>query len=88
MVEWTILYTTFDYADAYIQAGRLKVESISTMVHHQLGASAFGITVGKLGEIHVLVHPQDYDPALDILESEVFPELPSNTENIIYLDPD
>lgn len=84
MPEWLIVYSTNDLADAHIQAGRLEVEAIPVMVHGQPGASALGITIGTLGEIHVLVRPQDYDTALEILEAEDHPELPDTSNAVIY----
>ena len=88
MAEWRIVYSTNDLIDAHLQAGRLEVESIPVMVQGQPGASAFGITVGHFGEIHVLVRPEDYEMALDILEPEEYPELPNTSDSVIYLDAD
>ena len=86
MAEWRIVYSTNDLIDAHLQAGRLEVESIPVMVQGQPGASAFGITVGRLGEIHVLVRPEDCEMALDILEPEEHLELSDTSDSIIYLN--
>ena len=68
--EWMSVYTTHDYGNAHIIAGRLNSEDIETMVQGQPGASAFGFTLGSFGEINVLVSPEDYHDALDLLYPE------------------
>ena len=40
------------------------------MLHQEAGATALGITLGNLGEIKVLVSPDDYEEAAALL----FPE--------------
>ena len=70
-----------------MQAGRLEVESIPVMVHGQPGASALGITVGRLGEIHLLVRPEDYAIAVDILQPEEYMELTDISDPVVYIEP-
>ncbi|MBL8164978.1 MAG: DUF2007 domain-containing protein [Anaerolineae bacterium] len=82
--EWIVIYSTHDYAEAHVIAGRLQVEGIRAMVHQQSGAAAFGITVGILGEITVLVHPKDEERALDILEPAEPDALPDTLDDIHY----
>jgi hypothetical protein len=79
-----VVYLTYNLSEAYIIAGRLEVEGVPAMVHRQAGAGAFGITVGSLGEVSVLVHPPDYERALAILDTDVPDELPSSTNNVVY----
>lgn len=65
--KWMVVYITYDLQDAHIVSGRLKHEGIPNFVHTQAGAGAMGITVGLLGEIQVVVRPEDYDLAEFIL---------------------
>lgn len=83
---WMIVYTTHNSGEAHIVAGRLKHEGIPAMVDHAIGARSIGITIGSMGEIRVLVHPKDYDMAINLLDPEGpgFEELPDTTDRIIY----
>lgn len=83
---WMIVYTTHNPEEAHIVAGRLKHEGIPAIVDHAIGARSIGITIGSMGEVRVLVHPNDYDDAVAILDpDEDFPEeLPDTTDRIIY----
>ncbi len=83
-----VVYLTNDLMDAHIVAGRLEVEGIRVFVHQQAGARAFGITIGSLGEVTVLVNAADYDRAVLILEPSELDALPENTDDIIYLADD
>ncbi len=82
--EWMVVYITYSIPEAHIVAGRLQHEGIPAMVHAQAGASALGIVVGSLGEVTVLVKPEDYDAALDILEMDEPAPLEDNYADIIY----
>jgi hypothetical protein len=85
--EWLVVYSTHNLNEAYIVAGRLKVEGIQSLVHRQVGAGALGITIGALGEVQVLVKPADYDHALNILDPDDPDMLPDNTDDIHYTFP-
>lgn len=85
MTDWMVVYETPVETEAYIIAGRLKVEGIQAMVYRQPGAAALGITIGRLGSITVLVQPPDYERALAILEPDELEELPNTTDDITYL---
>lgn len=84
--EWMVVHVTYDFHEAHIVAGRLQSEGIAAMVHQQAGASAMGIHIGRLGEIRVLVHPQDYDLAISILDPEEADALPDDVDRIIFGD--
>ncbi len=89
MTEWRIVFETHNSAEAHVIAGRLDASNIPAIVHQEAGGRALGITVGRLGEVKVLVHPDDYDRALAILEPDEPGELPDSTGTIIYhLDDD
>ncbi|MBI5671186.1 MAG: DUF2007 domain-containing protein [Chloroflexi bacterium] len=83
-MEWRIVFTTTNSAEAQVIAGRLRAEQIPVMVHQEAGGRALGITVGRLGEVTVLVRPDDYERAITILEPEAPEELPDSTNSIIY----
>jgi len=82
--EWRVVHLTNNLAEAHVIAGLLQSEQIPAMVHQEAGASAFGITVGRLGEIKVLVSPDDYLRALAVLDPDLPDELPDTTSTIIY----
>lgn len=87
--DWMVVYMTNDHTDAHIIAGRLQHEGIPHYVHSQPGMSAMGITIGMMGAIQVLVKPEDYDDALDILfpnDDDDAPELPGADVYIDELD--
>ncbi|MBZ0303257.1 MAG: DUF2007 domain-containing protein [Anaerolineae bacterium] len=62
-----VVYVTHNIHEAHIVVGRLQSDGIPAMLHQVPGASAMGITIGPLGEIKVLVNPDDYEAALDAL---------------------
>ena len=64
-----IVLSTDNQMEAHIVAGRLRSHKIQAWIHQEPSGSAFGITVGLLGEVRVLVHPHDYETALAILDS-------------------
>ena len=86
--QWMVAYVTNNYAEAQIVAGRLKHEGILAILDHMAGRNAIGFTIGNWGEVKVLVHPENYDMALEIL----FPDEPDmledgvEDEDTIYLD--
>lgn len=85
--EWMIIFSTYDLMEANIIAGRLHVEGIRALVLPQAGASAFGLTVGRLGEVNVLVSEPDYPRALAILEADDQDALPDGDEQgSLYYD--
>ncbi len=90
--DWIVVYITHDVRDAHIIAGHLKHENIPHLVHTQPGASAIGITLGRMGEIKVLVRPEDYDEAVALLfpddDEDPLPELEEDTDYIQGLDAD
>lgn len=83
-MEWRVVFTTTNAADAEIVAGRLRSEQIPAMVHQEAGGRALGITVGMLGEVKVLVRPGDYERAIAILEPDYPDELPDATDSLIF----
>lgn len=82
--EWIVIYTASNIPEAQIVAGRLKSENIQALVNYPVGSSAMGV---QLGAISVLVHPDDYQAAWQILFTEddsSATELPEGDENTLY----
>jgi len=83
-LQWMIVYITHNLPEAQIVAGRLQFEGIMSLINYALGASALGITIGSLGEVSIVVHPDDYERALQILGPDGFDELPDTTDDESY----
>jgi hypothetical protein len=80
---WIAVYTAHNIPEAQIVAGRLQHEGIPAFVHYPVGGMAMGI---NLGEIMVLVHPDQYDLASTILFPNDPDELPDSVDAIISPD--
>ena len=65
--QWVAVYITHNLPEAHIVVGNLRAHDIPAMLHQEAGATALGITLGNLGEIKVLVSPEDYDEAAALL---------------------
>jgi len=81
-----VVYTAYNAPEAHIVAGRLESEGIPALVHQMPGAGAIGVTIGRLGEVTVLVRAEDYGKALVILEPDDPDALPDSTDDIRYLE--
>ena len=87
--HWMVVYIAHNIGEAHIVAGRLESEGIPAMVNQVLGASAFGFTIGEFGQIKVLVNPDDYAAALELLQADdELHALPDDTDAIIYDEDD
>lgn len=78
--SWIAVYNAQSIPEAQIVAGRLQNEGIPAFVHYPVGSMAIGI---NLGEILVLVHPNNYDTATAILFPDDIDELPDSVDTII-----
>ncbi|MBE2182033.1 MAG: DUF2007 domain-containing protein [Anaerolineae bacterium] len=67
---WNVVYVAGSLPEAHIISGRLQTEGIRSWIAHEPVASAYGITGGTLGDVRVLVLPEDYDRAKEILDSD------------------
>lgn len=67
---WMSVYMTNSVPDAYIVVGRLEVEGIKSWVQQEAAGAAFGLTVGQMGAVQVLVNPEDYDVSMAILAQD------------------
>ena len=84
LTEWRIIFETYNSAEAQVIVGRLDASGIPALVYQEAGGRALGITVGRLGEVKVLVRPADFERAVAILEPDDSAELPDSTDAIIY----
>ncbi len=83
--EWITIHISHNLQEAHIISGKLRAFDVPSMVHTVPGASAIGITYGNLGEIKVLIHPDDYERAIQILDPEMPDQLEENTDKIQYI---
>lgn len=83
---WMVVYTAYNISEAHIVVGRLEFEGIPSMLHGQVGSTALGIGYGKMGEILVLVQPEHYDTACDILEPEPSRPLEETNQPFTFRD--
>ena len=72
MRGWKVVYVAHSEPEASIVAGRLESMGIETFVHRETtGNAAYGVYMDPFGDVSVLVHPDDYDQALALLDEEV-----------------
>lgn len=68
--KWEPIYSTDSEPMAYLIAGKLENEGIAARVHKEPAGSAYGIMVGMLGKVDVLVRAEDFERGMAILEDE------------------
>jgi hypothetical protein len=66
--RWMDIFTTFDESEAAIITGMLEGAGVPCMVESSK-ISPFPVSVGRLGELKVLVHIEDVDKANMILDT-------------------
>ncbi len=91
--EWVAIYITHNLQEAHVIAGKLNAFDIPSMVNTVPGASAFGITYGNMGEIKILIHPDDYNRAEEVLfpeedENDVQYQLDEDGDGEYYIEED
>lgn len=67
---WIAAFITHNLPEAHIVLGKLRAHDIPAMLHQEAGAAALGITYGNLGEVKVLVAPDDLERALALLDED------------------
>lgn len=82
--NWVQVYKTYGLPEAHIIVGQLQSEGIPAKVMPLEAGSHIGITVGKLGEVAVMVQEDRFDDA----EELIFEPLPDNWADEIEEDPD
>lgn len=80
--QWMAVYITHNLPEAHIVIGKLRAHNLPAMIHQEAGATALGITLGNLGEIKILVSPEDYDRAAALLFSDSADQIEANNDKI------
>ncbi len=66
-----IVYVAGSEPEAYIVVGRLENEGIAAFVSQEPAGRAYGISIGEMGNVKVVVRADDYDAAKAILDEDV-----------------
>jgi hypothetical protein len=73
--SWVRVLTVYTPAEAQIGASRLQDEGIPVRLSQEAASSALPVTVGILGQIHILVPEPMYERAERVLEETMnFPK--------------
>ena len=80
--QWVAVYITHNLPEAHIIIGKLRAHNLAAMIHQEAGATALGITLGNLGEIKVLVSPEDCDAAAALLFPDADEQLEASNDKI------
>ncbi len=81
--EWVQVFKSFGMPEAQIIAGRLQSDGIPAQVYPLEAGNQFGITVGKLSEVVVMVPADRFKEAEDL----IFEPLPEDWADEIEDDP-
>lgn len=84
--QWKSVYTTNSEPLAHLIAGKLENEGIEARVHQEPAGSAYGITVGLLGKVDVLVRSHDYERAVALIAEPDDEEIIAGSEDYINED--
>lgn len=80
--QWVAVYITHNLPEAHIVIGKLNAHNLPAMLHQEAGATALGITLGNLGEIKVLVSPDDFEEAAALLFPEAGEPIEASNDKI------
>ncbi len=80
--QWVAVYITHNLPEAHIVFGKLRAHEIPAMIHQEAGATALGITLGNLGEVKVLVAPDDHDAAAALLFEQAGAPIEASNDKI------
>lgn len=65
--SWKVVAAVSGMTQANIVAGRLASEGIATRLRYEAAGSIYAITVDGLGEVRILVPPEDWEQARELL---------------------
>ncbi len=82
-----IVYVAGSEPEAYIVVGRLENEGIAAFVSQEPAGRAYGISIGEMGDVKVIVRASDYERAKAILEEDVEDE-EDDEDDDLYEDDD
>ena len=68
--EWESVFTTDNEPIAHFIAGKLHNEGVEALVRKESAGTAYGINIGLLGKVDVLVRSDDFERAIAVLEDE------------------
>ena len=80
--QWVAVFVTHNLPEAHIVMGKLRAHNLPAMLHQEAGATALGITLGNLGEVKVLVSPEDYDEASALLFPDAVDQVEASNDKI------
>ena len=80
--DWIAIYVTHNLQEAHIMAGKLKAHDLPCHIHQEAGATALGITLGNLGEIKILVDPDDFARAEALLFPDPLNQIEANNDKL------
>ena len=83
-----IVYVAGSEPEAYIVVGRLENEGIDAFVYQEPAGKAYGISIGEMGNVKVVVRADDYDRAKAILDEDVEDEDDYEDEDLYEDDDD
>ena len=72
--HWESVFTTDNEPIAHFIVGKLQNEGIEARIHKESAGSAYGIHVGLLGKVDVLVRTEDVDRAVAVLDDVDYEE--------------
>lgn len=67
-VDWVVVLTVFNTAQATLAAARLRDEGIAVRLRQEGASRALPVNVGILGRIDVMVPEDEAEQALDMLD--------------------
>jgi len=65
--SWQVVFCASGMTQAQIIAGRLESEGIATHLQYDAVTNIYAITIDGIGEVRILVPPEDADRAREIL---------------------
>lgn len=85
---WIIVMTTNNPVEAQVVAGLLETEGIRTLIQNETLGGLYGLTVGTLANVRLLVDEADYERALTLIEEDEEPNALSADNDQIVFDSD
>jgi hypothetical protein len=65
--SWQVVFCASGMTEAHIIAGRLEAEGISTHLRYDAVTNIYAITIDGIGEVQILVPPDDAGRARELL---------------------
>lgn len=81
-MEWKLLTKMYSMLEAQMLVGRLETEGISAQAWQEGAGKAYGLTVGYLGEVRVMVMAGDLARAQIIAAEDYSDTLPDDDDPV------